>query len=364
VAERGAIRVQTLDALGLLGALRGVEARVHLDPYVTSTWFDTFLGTCLDREDRVASAMVRDGERSLVLPMRVSPTKWKLLSYLRLRSLTNFYSCRFDVATNAAIDSAMVEHWARDMRAGRPRPAEIMFECLDPHAASFAALRAGLQGAGYWVAPFFMFLTRFSDLRPWRAAGGFPAYWQARPSALRNTVDRKAKQAEKNGYSILVSRPGDDAALFIGEYEKVHAASWKPPEPYPNFMPTLIGRGVADGSIVVALLRKGEETAAAQVWLIGDGKATIFKLSYREEAKALSAGSILSREMMRRAFVNEGVDIVDFGWGDDEYKKDWLPDAAERWGLAAYDPATPVGFALGLRNVAVKRLLGRLREPV
>lgn len=358
------IRVQTLDALGLLGALRGIEARVMLDPYVTSFWFETFLETCLDRDDRIASSLIRAGERSLVLPLRVSPAKMKTLPYLRLRSLTNFYSCRFDLAANAPIDEAMIENWARNLRAGRPRPAEILIECLDPKSASFAALRGGMERAGYWAAPLFMFLTRYADLRPWRASGGFSAYWQARPSALRNTVERKAKQAAKNGYEILVSRRGEDSSVFVAEYEKVHAASWKPPEPYPNFMPVLIRRGIAEGSITVALLRKNTETVAAQVWLQGDRKATIFKLSYREDAKALSAGSILSREMMRRVFDDTDIDIVDFGWGDDEYKKDWLSDAVERWGIAAYDPATLAGFALGLRNVQAKRLLRRIREPV
>lgn len=363
MAEGGPVRVQILDSLGLLGALRGIEARVALDPYVASAWFDVFLKSCLDREDRVASALVRSGERSLVLPLRVSPANVKGLSYLRLRSLTNFYSCRFDLPTNAAVDIAMIESWARELRAGRPRPSEILVECLDPKGENFRALRAGLESAGYWVAPHFMFLTRYADLALSRARAGFAAYWQARPSALRNTVERKARQAEKQGCSISVSRAGEDAEPFVAEYETVHAASWKPPEPYPNFMPELIRRGIGDGSVIVALLRKNDLTVAAQVWLVGNRKATIFKLSYREDAKTLSAGSILTRAMMERAFENPAIDHVDFGWGDDEYKKDWLPDTAERWGLTAYDPATLAGFALGLRNVVAKRMLGRLPKP-
>lgn len=355
--------MQRLDGLGLVGAVRGIEARAPLDAYDDSEWFSLFLDTCLDPEDRIASALVRAGGASLVLPLRIAPAKMKGLSFRRLRGLTNFYSCRFDLPCNEMPSAMLVEAWAREVRQGRPRPAEIVVECLDPRSAGFEALREGLARAGYWVAPYFMFLTRLSALSPWRAAGGFEAWWNARPSALRNTVERKAKQAAKQGYTIRVSQSGDDPEPFVAAYESVHAASWKPPEPYPNFMPELIRRGLPQNRVTAALLEKDGAAVAAQVWFGTGARRTIFKLSYREDAKALSAGSILTRDMMRRAFDDPAIETVDFGWGDDDYKKDWLPDAVERWGLTAYDPATPAGFALGLRNVVAKRLLGKLPQP-
>jgi CelD/BcsL family acetyltransferase involved in cellulose biosynthesis len=72
---------------------------------------------------------------------------------------------------------------------------------------------------------------------------------------------------------------------------------------------------------------------------------------------------------MEAALEGGSVDRIDFGWGDDPYKRDWLPDRAQRYGLAAYNIRTPLGAAMAVRNLVpgrARRLLraaGRSGEP-
>jgi hypothetical protein len=53
---------------------------------------------------------------------------------------------------------------------------------------------------------------------------------------------------------------------------------------------------------------------------------------------------------------------IDFGRGDDSYKKLWLPRRRERWAIRAADPRTPRGLALAARWAA-GRLRAHWRRP-
>ena len=106
-----------------------------------------------------------------------------------------------------------------------------------------------------------------------------------------------------------------------------------------------------------------DEPVAAQLWIVWNRRATIFKLSYAEQFARFSPGSILTRHMMRHAFSRADLAEIDFGCGDDPYKQEWLPERRQRWMITAYDPLTPCGAAHTLRRylprLLRRRLLGR-----
>ena len=97
------------------------------------------------------------------------------------------------------------------------------------------------------------------------------------------------------------------------------------------------------GAIRVGVLMVDDEPVAAQLWIVWNRRATIFKLSYAEQFARFSPGSILTRHMMRDAFSRAGLAEIDFGCGDDPYKQEWLPERRQRWMITAYDPLTPCG---------------------
>ena len=195
-------------------------------------------------------------------------------------------------------------------------------------------------------------------------AGGFEEYWNGRGTCLRNTVERKERALRRDHrVDLEVFRSPADAERATELYEHVHALSWKEPEPYPLFIPSLIRAGLEAGAVRVGVLTVDGEPVAAQLWIVWRGRATIFKLSYAENRRKLSAGSILTRHMVREAFRSGDVAEIDFGCGDDAYKKEWLPLRRQRWTLTAYDPTTACGAAHTLRRylprLIRRRLLGR-----
>ena len=111
------------------------------------------------------------------------------------------------------------------------------------------------------------------------------------------------------------------------------------------------------GTLRLGVARKDGRPLAVQLWLVEHGEATIHKLAYREDAKELSPGTILGEAMFRRAIDQDRVKVIDYGTGDDAYKRDWMDERRPLWRLEAYNPRTLRGLARSARALA-----GRLRR--
>jgi len=349
--------VVSYDSIGAAGAVlapRGEPA----DAYATPAWFALLADTCLDPGERVRVDAVSDSVAgAAAFALRERPDRFGPWRGRRLAGLSNFYTCRYAPAglTEAADGAALVAAWASRLRAGPDRPARVWFEALDRPSPAFEALAAGLRRAGYAVEAYPQFGNWYLAVDE----RDFAAYWAGRPARLRNTVDRKARALARHGGEIEVIAAPAAAEHAVAAFEQVHAASWQPAEPYPDFIPTLIRRGLANGSVRVGVVRLRSRPVAAQLWLGGGGRATIYKLCHDEAHKALSAGSVLTRDMIAAAFRDPAVGEIDFGIGDDPYKRDWLPGRRQRWGLVAYDLRTLCGLGLAARNLLPKVLRRR-----
>jgi hypothetical protein len=193
----------------------------------------------------------------------------------------------------------------------------------------------------------------------WRAdtAGmDFASYWAKRPGKLRSTAERKAKSG---GLETEVYDRFDKAAW--ADYEAVYAASWKPGEGSPAFLRALAEQEGAAGTLRLGIARRDGQALAAQLWLVDNGEATIHKLAYREEAKALSPGTVLSMAMFRHVLDRDRVDRIDYGTGDETYKADWMDERRTLWRVRAHNKRTLSGLA-GAARQAASSLVRRARS--
>ena len=261
-------------------------------------------------------------------------------------ALSNWYCLRFGPVIDGADGAAVV-----DALVGGLRRAGISRLFLSPIAAD-DPVEAALRRHGW--------LTRRSQSSVnWRirtAGMSFDQYWAARPSRLRNTAKRRSKAASLD---LAVHHEFDPKAWE--DYESVYAASWKPAEGSPALMRSLAHAEGAAGTLRLGLAYHMGQPIAAQLWVVEHGIATIHKLAYREDAKHLSPGTILSMEMFRRAIDDDKVELIDFGIGDDGYKKDWMAESVPLYALTAYDLRS-IGGLTGIARSQVSKLVRRARS--
>ncbi|OYW50057.1 MAG: hypothetical protein B7Z34_07320 [Novosphingobium sp. 12-62-10] len=80
----------------------------------------------------------------------------------------------------------------------------------------------------------------------------------------------------------------------------------------------------------------GGQPVAAQFWTVEGGTAFIHKLAHDERFRKQSPGTLLSAAMFEHVIDRDGVSLVDFGTGNDPYKRDWMEEVRTRWRVRAW----------------------------
>lgn len=323
------------------------------DLFASRLWYDTLLLHAFPE----GAEPVLGATDAVLLPL--------LREHGRLRSLVGDYSLAWRPLPAPGADAAALHEagraFARLLRFGPP----VLIEALDAQAPGLAPLLSGLR-AGRILA------ARFDSFGNWQES--FPpaldweSYLAARPPALRNTVARKLARAARGFAFERIVEPGPALEAGIATYFEVRAQSWKPHEPFPDFDAALMRALAAVGALRLGVLREAAQgrPVAAQYWAIdgaGEGgrrRATVLKLAHAEGAKAASPGTVLTALMIRGMIGQDGVLALDFGRGDDAYKRLWVSRRRQRIGFVLADPLDPRGAA-ALARQAGGALWRRLR---
>ena len=271
-----------------------------------------------------------------------------------IRGCCNMYTIEHAVLSES--DDGVAPFMAEFARES-PHTDVIMLPGLDPAGPQFAAAAAGLRQAGLLVKPYFSWGIWFEPI-----ASGFEGYLDARPSQLKNTWRRKLGAMEKSAKLAFRTNSEMSTEDFIASYDSVYQRSWKEPEPFAGFMPSLMRMAAGKGALRHGVLLADGQPVAAQFWIVWAGRAIIYKLAYDEKWSKFSPGTLLTMHMVRHVLERDAVQEINFGRGDDEYKKLWMSMRRERWGIEAVNPKTLRGLGRAVRLTAAlarDRLTGR-----
>ena len=338
-------------------------AEVNIANYYShSSWYQNFLGTCLDPGDQVIffGLSSDDGQPLAILPLRRAHPANGIFSPRRISGLSNFYTCSYQPLVNSSANLAEISRALAIALRQHLAPIDVLQLDSLPRQPNWPALlQSGLREAGFVTDSYFHFAQWYEDV----SGLDYEGYLAKRPGKLRNTINRRERKLRAEGelsFNLYMAPP--EIANGMASYEQVHLNSWKVAEPYPEFAAGLAKEAATAGALRLGILELNNRPIAAQIWLVMNGRATIFKLSYDEAYKALSPGTVLTAWMVRQALKNDQLREIDFGRGDDPYKRDWLSQRRENWGLIACNTRTLAGLAAATRfwlPAKIKRLLGK-----
>jgi hypothetical protein len=161
----------------------------------------------------------------------------------------------------------------------------------------------------------------------------FAGYWAQRPGRLRSQVRRKGR-----GHPFVMEITGRLNDALWTDYQHVHARSWKDAEPGLSFLRELAERESAAGTLRMGFARRDDMPVATQIWTVENDIALIHKLSHDQAFDQASPGTLLSHAMFVHAIDTDRVSVIDYGTGDNPYKKDWMEDRATLHRIDCFNP--------------------------
>ena len=268
----------------------------------------------------------------------------------QIKSLSNFYTSLYSpfLANNEGSKQLhrLLAESVKDFNG-----ADVMrFAPMDVESLEFKSLLEGIHTLGWIPFRYFCFHNWYlNKLDNWND------YLRGRSRNLRDSIKRRRKQfAVAGGIIEIISGTNDDIDTAVADFHEVYRASWKVPEPYPDFIPALIHRLADIGLLRLGIARLNGKPIAAQLWIVTGKTASIYKVAYHEGFSLYSPGTVLTSYLLEHVIETDHVDDVDFLIGDDDYKRKWMSDRRERWGIVAYNPRSLRGLAL-----LIIELLGR-----
>ncbi|PEQ10636.1 GNAT family N-acetyltransferase [Novosphingobium sp. PC22D] len=285
-------------------------------------------------------AVARDGDAMAALPLARQGDG--------LAALANWYTFRFrPILMPGARSTELLRTLASDLAS---RTERMTLAGLPDEDGCATRLAEAFRAEGWFV------VREPCDVNHYLEVAGrtYADYLAGRPGKLRTTLKRKSGKVETRVLTRF------DAAVWA-DYEQIYAESWKPEEGSPDFLRAFAEAEGAAGRLRLGIARADGRAVAAQMWTIEAGVAWIHKLAHRESARPLSPGSVLSAALFRHVIDEDRVETVDFGTGDDPYKRDWMEAVRPRYRLSLLRPAAPRNWPdmakFGLRRLAatVKR---------
>ncbi len=321
--------VQGDPALRLL--LCPVEASA---PFDRLAWWQAMAGEC---SIKPLLAVARDGADCAVLPlMRVGR---------RIEALANWYSFRVRQVVSPSADAeGLLTALARDLKS---KSAHITLSPMPDEQHETTQLAAAFRNAGWMV---FREVCDTNHVLP-VVGRSFAQYMESRPGPLRTTLKRK-------GHRVTVRLETEFCEDLWRAYERVYASSWKPEEGSPAFLRRFAAEEGVAGRLRLAVAYAEGEAVAAQFWTVEGETAFIHKLAHTEASKPLSPGTTLSAALFEHVIDRDKVSLVDFGTGNDGYKRDWMETQRLRYRLDMLLPGSPGNWPTITRHM-LRRLAGK-----
>ena len=292
-------------------------------PFARREWFERLEAT----QPQALYAMAQDASGAVVLPLRRAGR--------RLESLLNWYGFTWHpLTTPCGLLDSLTTALAEELAS---QTSHVVLDRVPDEDGTAGQLERAFMRAGWYVSRKVCDTNRVLAV----AERSYQRYLEGRPGYLRTTLKRKAKKVQ------IELATKFDSAIWTA-YEAIYAESWKPAEGDPALLRAFAEEEGAAGRIRLALARHEGEPVAAQFWTVENGIAYIHKLAHRESAKPLSPGTTLTAALLEQVIDRDGVTLVDFGTGDDAYKRDWMERARPRYQLQCWRKRDPRNWpALG-----------------
>ncbi len=323
-------------------------------------WFQTLMRTASAPGDELRIyAAENAGRPTAVLIARARRGAGRLRTRMLLSPSHGMYTTIYGPMLDHQNGAQGLHEIARVIATASPPFDVLRFDSIDGNSPGAIALMTAFRAAGLLVQPFVNFENWYEDV----AGLTIAAFLARRSHQTRYFIGRHVRRLARSGrgrFELVTGGPRLEPALAA--YAKVDQQSWKEREPYADCIPETVRVGATEGVLRLGLFYVDDEPAAAQIWIVSGGRATIMRLHYAEKFSKLSVGTALTFELMRHALEVDHIRELDFGRGDDDYKQKWVSQCRQRHGMLVFNRRTPKGAALAAWHFGGRMMMLGLRK--
>lgn len=266
----------------------------------------------------------------------------------RIEALANWYTFRNRPIFSAGADQqALLAALAADLAKQAPH---IELTRVSEELGEASALATAFKATGWLVYQAACDINHVLPL----AGRSYAEYLASRPGAVRTTLKRKAGKV-----TVQIETAFNPASWAA--YEAIYAHSWKPEEGAPAFLRAFAEAEGRAGRLRLGLAFADDVPVAAQFWTVEGGTAFIHKLAHTQESRSLSPGTTLSAALFEHVIDQDKVALVDFGTGDNPYKRDWMDAVRPRYKLTMLRRGSPGNWPL-IARLWLRTLAGGRRD--
>lgn len=300
--------------------------------FYSLSWFKCLTTNGLDEGQTQVLACVENGDQILaILPLiKSTGNSWNSLSH----RYTPRYSLLLSDEAQGQVLACLAEGLSQFPLKG------LLLEPVASDDINLKGLQQALETAGFHCDYLFRHYNWIHRVQ----GQTYTEYMAERPASLRNTIARKRRKLEREQDYEIRLFTGDDVPAAMPDYYAVYKASWKANEQYTGLVDDMVGRFSRQSWTRLAVMYIKGKPAAAQLWLVCHGKASIFRLAYDEAWKPYSLGSILMAYLMEYVIDTDEVEKIDFLTGNDAYKQDWMTERQECFALSCVRSEKQLGI--------------------
>ena len=185
----------------------------------------------------------------------------------------------------------------------------------------------------------------------------YSQYLAALPGKLRSTLKRKSKKLYgENSVEIKMALNEEDFSTMFVDYQQVYQKSWKGEEASYTFIQQICLAALKENKLRFAGMYIEGKIAAAQIWFLQNGTASIFKLAYAPEFSHYSVGSIVTAALCEHVIEQDKCHTIEFGCGNEHYKRDWMSKNSERKITQLFNSKTANGKLLIFKHIYMARI--------
>lgn len=300
------------------------------------SWYQNFIDTVIKVDKGAYDFLMveNQGETQVIFPVEYSVLN---NGCRQLKSLTNYYSPIYQLIhdTKLDVENALLSNFFITLKTRASRWDVMRLQPMAQEDVLF--LVKVLKKARIPSVSFFCFGNWYLEVN----GRSFNQYLLDLKPKVRSTIGTKTKQFEKlEGAKIAIVTDGQDLVAAIKAYEDVYGLSWKNTEPYTHFISGFIKSAEKAGALRLGVAYLHDKPIAAQIWIVSEKVAYIFKVAYDEDYKQYAIGTVLTAKLMQYVIDYDKVSEVDYLQGDDAYKKNWMSHRRERWGILAFNTTT------------------------